>query len=101
VYSLEYLPLAVTDILQIDACLYEFSPAAADKFTDTIQKLTETLTNHPLMYQIYDGDDYFRCIVLPYKHRLFYHVVEETKTIKIHRILHGMRDIKSIMDSES
>ena len=100
-YKLEYLPSATTDILEIDAYLYELSPVAADKFADAIQQLTETLINHPLMYQIYEEDDYFRCMILPYKYRLFYHVTKETKTIKIHRILHGMRNIKSIMDSEA
>ena len=37
---------------------------------------------------------------LPYKYLLFYHVLEEAKIIKIHRLLHGMRDIKSIIDSK-
>ena len=99
-YKLEYLPSAVADILEIEAYLYEYSPVAADKFADSIEQLTQALTLHPLLYPAYEDDAYFRHMILPYKYRLFYHVVEETKTIKIHRILHGMRDVKSIMESE-
>jgi len=50
-YKLEYLPLAVTDILEIEDYLYEFSAAAANKFTDSIQQLEETLVSHPFMYK--------------------------------------------------
>jgi plasmid stabilization system protein ParE len=93
-YKLEYLPSAASDILEIEAYLYEFSPSAADSFTDEIIKQTETLTKYPLMYKVYEEDDYFRSMLLSFGYRLFYHVINETKTIKIHRILHGMRDIK-------
>jgi len=101
VYRLEYLPSAETDILEIDVYLYEHSPAAADKFADSIEKLTETLLEHPFMFPVYEDDPYFRHMTLPYKYRLFYHVDEDAEIIKIYRVLHGMRDVKSIMDSES
>jgi addiction module RelE/StbE family toxin len=97
VYKLEYLPSAVSDILETEAGLYEFSPAAADKFTDAIQHLTETLRKHPLMYQIYEDDAYFRSMPLPYDYRLFYHVAEETETIRIHRVIHGMRELNNLI----
>ena len=52
-YKLEYLPSAVTDILEIDAYLYEYSSAASDKFAVSIERLTEALTLHPLLYPAY------------------------------------------------
>ena len=94
-YRLEYLPSAVADILEIEAGLYEFSPSAADRFTNEVDKHTETLMRHPFMYQIYEDDDNFRSMPLCYNYRVFYHVDEENKTIKIHRVLHGMRDLKN------
>jgi len=100
-YKLKYLPSAVTDILEIEDYLNEFSAAAADKFADSIQQLEETLVSHPFMYPVYEDDDYFRDMVLPYKYRLFYHVTEEAEIINVHRVLHGMRDIKSIMEDEA
>lgn len=99
-YRLEYLPSAIADILEIDAYLYELSPAAANKFADSIERLTETLLSHPLMYPAYQDDIYFRHMTMPYKYRLFYHVDEEAQIIKIHRILHGMRDVKSVIERE-
>ena len=58
------MPLATTDILQVESRLYDYSPAAAAKFTDEVRRLTETLAVHPLMFQISENDDYFRCMPL-------------------------------------
>ena len=99
-YRLEYLPSAETDILEIDAYLYGHSPTAADKFAESIEQLTENLLLHPFMFPAYEHDTYFRHVTLPYKYRLFYHVDEDVMAIKIYRILHGMRDIEDILESE-
>jgi len=101
VYRLEYLPSAELDILEIDAYLYEYSPNAADKFADSIERLADMLLQHPFMFPAYEGDLYFRHMILPYKYRLFYHVDEDAKIIKVHRILHGMRVVKGMMGLES
>jgi addiction module RelE/StbE family toxin len=100
VYRLKYLPSAVTDILEIDAYLYELSPTAADNFADSIEQLTANLLSHPFMYPAYQDDTYFRHMILPYKYRLFYHVDEDAHVIKIYRILHNMRDVKNIINEE-
>ncbi|MDR1439559.1 MAG: type II toxin-antitoxin system RelE/ParE family toxin [Clostridiales bacterium] len=94
-HKLDYLPLALADILEAEAYLYGYSPAAADKFANEIHRLADTLAKHPLMYQAYVDDGYFRGMPLPYGYRLFYHVDEESATVKIHRVLRGMRDIKN------
>jgi len=99
-YKLEFLPSAELDILEIDAYLYEHSPAAADKFADSIERLTDTLLCHPFMFPAYEDDPYFRHMILVYKYRLFYHVDEEAGAVKIHRILHGARDVKGIIELE-
>ena len=99
-HKLEYLPSAAIDILEIDSYLYEHSPAAADTFADSIERLSEMLLDHPLMCPIYPDDAYFRHMTMPYKYRLFYHVDEKAKIIKIHRVLHGMRDVKRIIQGE-
>ena len=98
-YKLEYLPRAARDILEAENGLYAFSPAAADKFTDEIRRLTETLKRNPMMYQVYEDDTYFRSMPLSYRYRLFYHVAEETETIRIHCVIHGMRELdKALYD---
>ena len=100
-YKLEYLPSAQTDILEIDTYLYEHSPTASDKFFNSIESLEENLVRHPFMYPTYEDDPYFHHMTLPYRYRLFYRVDEDAKIIKIYRILHGMRDVKNIMETES
>jgi len=97
VYNLEYLPLAAIDIMEAEAGLYEFSPAAADKFSKEITNLEEKLCDHPFLYQVYEDDDYYRSLNLPYNYRLFYHVDGETGIIKVHRILHGMRNLNDLI----
>ena len=65
-YRLEYLPSAAIDILEAEAGLYEFSPDAADKFSEEILGVEEKLCEHPFLYQIYEDDDYFRSMPLLY-----------------------------------
>jgi plasmid stabilization system protein ParE len=96
-YKLSYLPLAVNDILEAESGLYAFSPTAADKFSNEISNLEETLCEHPFLYQIYEDDDYYRSVNLSYNYRLFYHVDELVETIEIHRVLHGMRDLIDLL----
>ena len=96
-YKLEYLPSALIDILEIEDYLFELDPEVADKFTEAIKKQGETLVRHPLMYKVYEDNTYFRSMPLPYNYRLFYHVDEINEAIKIHRVLHGMRDLGNML----
>jgi len=96
-YKLEYLPSSLVDILEIEDYLFEIDPDVADKFTEAIQNQMESLTKHPFMYQIYEDNIYFRSMPLPYSYRMFYHVDEMSSTIKVHRILHGMRNLKRLL----
>jgi plasmid stabilization system protein ParE len=99
-YELEYLPSAGLDILEPEAWLYQLNSSAADKFTDEIWRLTENLREYPFMYQVYEYDDYFRSMPLPYDYRLFYHVDERAETIRIHRVIHGMRDLSIVLNEQ-
>ena len=96
-FRLEYLPLAGLDILEAEAYLFEYSPKAADIFTKAIEKQGTFLINNPLIYKTYEEKPYFRYMPLPYKYLCFYHVDESAKTITVHRILRGMRDIPNIL----
>jgi plasmid stabilization system protein ParE len=99
VYSLEYLPEADNDIIEAETYLNQFSLTAADKLTDAIKSRGVLLADNPLMYEIYAERPYFRCMPLPYKYLCFYHVDEDTKAVIVHRIIRGMRDIPSILQS--
>ena len=96
-YRLEYLPSAAIDISEAEAYLYTYSSPAADKFVEAIAKKEALLIDNPFLYQVYDEKPYFRCALLPYKYLYFYHVCEDSKTITVHRVLHGMRDLPNIL----
>lgn len=96
-YHLEYLPTAELEILKAEADLYEYSPPAADKFMDAIERLEALLVDNPFMHQVYEERPYFRRMHLPYKYVCFYHVDEKAELITVHRVLHGMRDIPNIL----
>ena len=96
-YKLEYLPSALDDILEIEDYLFEHSPDSASKFSEAVKEQTESLAIYPLMCQVYEDNPYFRSMTLPHSYRLFYHVDEAAKVIKVHRVLHGMRDLKKMI----
>jgi plasmid stabilization system protein ParE len=97
VYKLEYLLLADLDMAEVEDYLFEHSPLAYDKFRGAIEKQVALLVDHPLMYPVYMGNGYFRCMPLPYEYICFYHVDEGAKLITVHRILRGMRNIPNAL----
>jgi plasmid stabilization system protein ParE len=98
-YRVEYLPPAITDILETEAYLNEYSQATADRFTEVIVQKTVALAEHPRMYPIYEDDSYFRRMVVD-NYSLFYSVDEKRQLVVVHRVLHAKRDINRIMSEE-
>ena len=96
-YRLRYLPSVDLDMEEAEAYLGGLSLSAADKLSAEFECKTDALTDNPLMYQVYESRPYFRCMPLPYDYLCFYHVDAGSKTISIHRILRGMRDIPKIL----
>jgi plasmid stabilization system protein ParE len=96
-YQPEYLPTAEREILKAEDDLYAYSPPAADKFEAAIARQEAFLADNPFMYPVYEEKPYFRRMGLPYGYLCFYHVDEEAGLITVHRVLHGMRDIPSML----
>jgi plasmid stabilization system protein ParE len=96
-YRLEYLAIADLDLAEAEDYLFGHSPLAYDKFREAVKKQESLLVDNPLMYQVYEDRPYFRRMNLPYKYLCFYHVDEGTKLITVHRVLHGMRDVVSVL----
>jgi plasmid stabilization system protein ParE len=82
---------------EAEAYWNERHPPAADKLAAALEQKTDALIGNPFMYNAYETRPYFRCIPLPYEYLCFYHVDEDAKTISVHRILRGMRDIPDIL----
>jgi len=96
-YKLEYLPEANLNLLDAEIYLSEYSSTASNKFIEAIDEQTTILIKHPLMYPIYEYDNRFRLMPLPYQYLCFYRVDEVAQIIIIHRICHGMRDIPNLL----
>jgi len=96
VYKVEYLPEAIDEMLKIENYLYEHSPAAADRFAETLEERTDSLAQHPLMCQVYDKDPFFRRMVIG-DYLLFYSVDERRELVVIHHIFHHSQDTFRLM----
>ena len=96
-YRLKYLPSALLDILEIEDYLFELDPDVSEKFTDAIKAHTSTLAEHPYMCQVFEDNIYFRSMPLPYNYRMFYHIDEVLKVIKVHRVLHSARNLERLL----
>ena len=97
-YSLKYLPSFDIDLMKAEDYLYQFSLAAVDKLTEAVDEQMASLVKHPFMYPVYARNKKYRLMSLPYQYLCFYCVDEESKTIRVYRLLRGMRDIPSILN---
>ena len=95
-YSLKYLPDTVKDRENINAYLSEYYKGTAKRFFELLRKKTARLKDFPYSCPVYEDDpDYRRLVVGDYL--VFYMVNETKKTVEIHRILHGSRNIIRII----
>jgi addiction module RelE/StbE family toxin len=101
-YKIVYLELAREDVKEIRSYLAQFYPGTPAKFLSALKEQIGNLTENPYMYEAYDKmssdntssdktPSFRRMVVSNYL--VFYKVDDEKRTIAIHRILHGSRDI--------
>lgn len=91
-YKIKHLPRAISQILEIENRLNEYSPTAADRFAEAIDERIAALAKMPLMHPAYEKDPFFRKMVLG-DYILFYSVDEKRKLIIVHLVFHHSRDI--------
>jgi len=92
-YRLRYMEDVMTDREHIKAYLSQFYPGTLKKFFILLKKKTIRLKTFPYSCPEYeDVSDYRKLVVGDYL--VFYIVNEDLKTVDIHRILHGSRDIR-------
>ena len=97
-YKIGYLDLAREDVKEIKAYLAQFYPSTPAKFLSALKEQIGNLAENPYMYEAYDGNPSFRRMVVS-NYLVFYKVDDEKKTIAIHRVLHGSRDIFKYISS--
>ncbi|MCL2201766.1 MAG: type II toxin-antitoxin system RelE/ParE family toxin [Oscillospiraceae bacterium] len=93
-YRLVYIVPARHDVANIKNYLSQFYPSTPGKFLKALKLSVEKLCDNPTLYGVYEGNSAYRKMaVLDYL--VFYKVIEDDGVVEIHRVLYGMRDIKS------
>ena len=92
-YEVKLLKQAIKDIDGISRYLSQFYPGTAGRFLEGLEQAIEGLSQNPSMYVEYEYNrKYRRMIVKDYL--VFYKTFKTGKTVRIHRVLHGKRNIE-------
>ena len=96
-YILRYLPVAVDDLISIFDWIAHDSPSHAAAFMDKIDQHIGSLKNHPFLGRVPRDEKLkntgYRVLIIE-AYLVFYAV--RGKTVEIHRILHGSRNLEDI-----
>ena len=96
-YEVKLLDIAERDIDEICQYLSQFYPGTAGKFLDTLEKNLENAGHNPNMFPKYEYNREYRKIVTN-DFLVFYKTDEENNRVCIYRILHGKRNISTILE---
>ena len=97
-YAIKYLPVAVDDLISIFDWIAQDSPARAAGFVDALDKRVGTLTVHPFIGRIPREEKLqkFGYRVLTIESYLVFYLVRG-RTVEIHRVIHGSRNLEEIV----
>jgi len=97
-YILRYLPVAVDDLISIFDWIAHDSPANAAAFVDKIDQRIGSLKNHPFLGRVPRDEKLkntgYRALIIE-SYLVFY--VVHGKTVEIHRLIHGSRNLEDIV----
>ena len=97
-YTLRYLPVAVEDLISIFDWIANDNPGNAAAFVEKIDHRIGNLKTHPLLGHIPRDDKlkYSGYRILVIESYLVIYIIRG-KTVEIHRIVHGSRDLDDIL----
>ena len=97
-YSLRYLPVAVDDLILIFDWIANNSPINAAAFIEKLDQRVGSLKTHPFLGQIPKDDKLksagYRLLIIE-SYLAFY--IVRGKTVEIHRVVHGSRNLDDII----
>jgi toxin ParE1/3/4 len=97
-YTLRYLPVAVDDIISIFDWIAHDSPSNAAAFVDKLDQRMGNLETHPWLGRIPRDNKLqnsgYRLLVIE-SYLVFY--IVRGKTVEIHRVVHGSRNLEDIL----
>jgi len=92
------LKLARDDLKTICKELSEFGVSLPKKFRESFEKFCNNVESMPYMYSQYEHNPEYRRAVIAFSYIVFYKIEENINRAKIHRILHGKRNIVTMLD---
>ena len=98
-YQIRFLPETAKDLKEIKNYLTQYSEGAAKKLFGLLRKKIARLKDFPHSCPAYEDDRDYRVLVVG-DYLVFYMVNEKTKVVEIHRIFHGLRDIRQHLSCE-
>ncbi len=97
-YSIRLLRVAEDDLAEIVTYIATDRPSAAEALASKIEKNIQLLSDNPYLGQVPKEEELarfnYRYLIIE-NYLVFYTV--ESKTIYVHRILHGARDYLSLL----
>ena len=96
-YEVKLLSLAESDLDEICQYLAQFYPGTAGRFLDSFEKDIESISLNPNMFPKYEHNREYRKLVTG-NFLAFYKIDEENNLIRIYHILHGKRNISTILE---
>ena len=101
-YTLEYLPIAKKDMIEISQYIGVklSNPAAADNLAEKMVAAAENLTDMPYKCSVYISPrplkfEYRKFLVGNYI--MFYYIDEDRKIVTIARVLYAKRDFRKLL----
>ena len=102
-YTLEYLPIAMRDMVDIAKYISQklSNPIAAERLTNEMIESANKLTEFPYINPVYHSilslkKEYRRLIVKNYI--MFYYVDESRKLITVARVIYAHRNYNALLD---
>ena len=101
-YKLDYLPLALQDMVDIAKYISQDlgNPIAAEKLVDEMIEAADKLVDFPYLYAIHQlvkplNYEYRKLIINNYI--MFYRVDEKNKQVTISRVIYARREYENIL----
>jgi len=94
-YQIKYMHGARSNLLEIEKNLDAKDTRLTDKILQAINERIQTLQEMPMRYPKYLHNPRYRWTGI-YNYIIFYKVVGNN-VVEVHRVLHGARDIESLM----
>ena len=95
-YKILYMDGSRKNLQEIADYLDDIDIGLADKILDEIKERIKSLENMPFRFPKYIYNQNYRWTGVK-NYMIFYKVIDNTKTVEIHRVLHGARNIKELL----